>query len=139
LLCPSNYLKAADLRGRDVNVVIDHLEREQLVMVGGRRELKVVAHIRSAAGKLLEKRWVLNKTNLRAIAATIGERDVGKWGGGKITIYPTTCRGADGKQVECIRVRVKVSAGANEMPEEMTAPVPRVEFLDELEEEGAQP
>ncbi len=132
LLYPSEYVKAADLRGKDVTVIIDHLEWENLVMAGGKKDRKVVVHLRSVAGKRLEKRWVIGKTVLRQISAALGdEKDVSKWGGGKITMYPTTCRGASGGMVECIRVRHKVNQGAVEIPEDMAAtPTPRVDFVD---------
>src|SRR5690242_5985035 len=94
LLYPSEYVKAADLRGKDVTVIIDHLEWENLVMAGGKRDRKVAVHLRSIAGKKLEKRWIIGKTVLRQISAALGEKDVAKWSNGKITMYPTTCRGA---------------------------------------------
>jgi hypothetical protein len=138
LLYPSEYVKAADLRGKDVTVVIDHCEWEDLVMAGGKRDRKVAVHLRSVSGKKLEKRLIVGKTNLRGIAATTGEKVVEKWSGAKIALYPTTCRGADGKQVECIRVRVRADQRAGELPEEMTAtPAPRVDFVDEAEADGA--
>lgn len=141
LLYPSEYLKAADLRGKDINVVIDHAEWEDLVMQGGKRDRKVALHIRSVKGVKLGKRWIVGKTVLRQIAATLGgENDVGKWNGGKVTIYPTTCRGASGGQVECIRVRVRVNTRAEEPTEDMTkAPEPRVDFVDEAGEDERQP
>lgn len=140
LLYPSEYVKAADLRGKDVTVKIDHLTWENLVMAGGKRDRKVTVHLRSTRGKLLEKRWVVGKTVLRQIAAALGgEPAVDKWSGGTITMYPTTCRGADGKTVECIRVRVRTNAGATDIPEDMTAkPAPRVDFADEAEAEAEE-
>jgi hypothetical protein len=132
-LCyPTEYVKAADLRGKDVTVVVDHLEWEGLVMAGGKRDRKVAVHLRSVGGKKLEKRLIVGKTNLRSMAACIGETDVSRWSGQKVTLYPTTCRGADGRPVECIRVRVKTNASAGEVPDEMSvAPPPRVEFVDD--------
>lgn len=138
LLYPSEYVKAADLRGKDVTVIIDHAEWENLVMAGGKRDRKVALHLRSVGGKRLEKRWIVGKTVLRQIAHALGgETMVDKWSGGKVTMYPTTCRGADGKTVECIRVRVRTSASVDEPPEDMTAtPAPRVEFVDEAADGG---
>ena len=47
-------------------------------------------------------------------------------------MFPTTCRGKEGKEVECIRVRVRVDQHANpsdEVPEDMAAdPEPTPEF-----------
>lgn len=136
-LCyPSEYVKAADLKGKDVTVLIDHLEFENLVMVGGKRDRKVTVHLKSLSGKKIEKRWVVGKTVLRQIRDALGgETDIGKWSGGKVTMYPTTCRGADGKMVECIRVRFKASPTVAEPTDEMMAtPAPRADFLDDVED-----
>lgn len=139
LLYPSEYVKACDLRGRDVTVVLDHAEWENLIMSGGKRDRKVAFHLRSVSGKKLDKRWIVGKTVLRQLAAACGgETDVSKWSGQRVTLYPTTTRGADGKTVECIRVRVRVDQRAGELPEEMTAtPAPRVDFVDEAEADAA--
>lgn len=135
LLYPSEYVKACDLRDRDVTVIIDHLAWENLVMAGGRKDRKVTVHLRSVGGKPLGKRWVVGKTVLRQIATTLGEVHAEKWSGQRVTLYPTTCRGKEGKDVECIRVRVRVNPAASEVPEDMAAePAPRVEFLDEAGE-----
>lgn len=135
LVFPTEYVKACDLREKDVTVTITRVRLEALTMQGGRREKKPVASLASASGKPLGKRLVLNKTNLKSIAAALGEKDVSKWLGGKVTIYPTTCRSADGTTVECIRVRVRMNPRAQEVTDEMAAePAPRVDFLDEAEE-----
>ncbi len=138
LLYPSKYVKAADLKSKDVTVVIDHAEWEDLVMQGGKRDRKVALHIRSVKGKPIEKRWIVGKTVLRQIAAACdGEKDVAKWSGKPVTMYPTTCRGADGKMQECIRVRVKTNPRADDIPEDMAAlPTPPPAFVDEVEGEG---
>lgn len=136
LIHPSKYIKAADLRGKDVTVVIDKLEWEDLVMAGGKRDRKVAIVMRSKAGRVLEKKWIAPKTVLRQIAAVLAEKDVGKWGKGEVTLYPTTCRGADGGMVECIRVRVRTNARAGDVPEDMAAPVPpeQRDFVDDADD-----
>lgn len=141
LLYPSEYVKAADLRGKDVTVSIDHLTWENLVMAGGKKDRKVTVHLKSVGGKRLEKRWVVGKTVLRQIAAALGgETDVAKWKGGKITMYPTTCKGGTGATVECIRVRVRVNQNATEISEEMSAtPAPRRDFAEEAGEDEQPP
>ncbi len=126
LLFPTNYVKACDLHGRDVTVAIDHLEHEVLQMQGAKKEEKVVLHLRAVrkdgtVGDLLGKRLVMNKTNAKLVAAVVGDTDTARWSGAKITLYPTKCRGADGSQVECVRVRARVNAGATEMPGDMSA------------------
>lgn len=131
LLYPSEYVKAADLKGKEVTVVISYARWENLVMQGGKRDRKVALVLQSVGGKPLEKRWIVGKTVLRQIGGVVGNPLVSAWGGQRVTLYPTTCRGADGKTVECIRVRVRVNANAAEVTEEMAAtPAPRVDFMD---------
>jgi hypothetical protein len=131
LLYPSQYVKAADLRGKDVTVVIDHAEWENLVMAGGKKDRKVVIHLRSVTGQKLGKRWVVGKTVLRQIAAATGTNDVGQWSEKRVTLFPTTCRGKEAREVECIRVRLKTGA-PEELPAEMTEePEPMPAFVDE--------
>jgi len=68
---PGQFIKAADLQGKRVSVVIDRVEMED---IGG--ETKPVVHFRNK-----ERGLVLNKTNANAI-----------WGSTAATI-PTTGRG----------------------------------------------
>ena len=75
---------------------------------------------------------------MKQIAATTGEREVEKWPGKQITMYPTTCRGQKGEEVECIRVKVRVNASANEIPDDMAAPPgPAQAAFDDDEEQGS--
>lgn len=134
LVYPSEYVKAADLRGRDVTVIIHDVTRENLVMVGGKKDRKAVVTMRlrnkdGSPGQVLGKRWVVGKTVLRQIGASTKSNIIGEWIGREITMYPTTCRGKEGKEVECIRVRVRVDQHANEVPDDMAAePEPMPEF-----------
>lgn len=126
LVYPSEYVKAADLRGRDVTVIIHDVTRENLVMVGGKKDRKAVVTMRArnkdgSPGQVLGKRWVVGKTVLRQIGASTKSNIIDEWIGREITMYPTTCRGKEGKEVECIRVRVRVDQHANEVPEDMAA------------------
>lgn len=145
LLFPTDYVKACDLHSKDVTVAIDHLEMETLQTQGGRKEDKPVIYLRAITkdgtpGKLLGKRLVMNKTNGKSIVKVAGSPDVSKWKGVKITLYPSECRGADGSQVECIRVRVRTNANAAEIPDDMSAaPAPRPEFVDEANDAGETP
>lgn len=133
LVFPSKYLKAADLRGKDVTVIIQAIEWESLVMVGGKRDIKPAITMQTATGRVIEKKWITPKTVLKMIAAATGEKHVDKFIGKKVTMYPDKCRGADGKEVECIRVRVKPSQSREEPPPEMMAPVEAKDFVDEVE------
>ena len=131
LVYPSKYIKAADLRGRDVTVTIAAVEWETLVMQGGKKDTKVAITMARADGKPIEKKWIAPKTVLKMIAAATGEKDVSQWKGRKVTIYPTTCRGQKGEEVECIRVRVRTSQTQDEPPAEMTAPVDVAPVFDD--------
>ena len=133
LVFPSKYLKAADLRGRDVTIAIDAVEWENLIMVGGKRDTKPAITMRTLSGKPIEKKWIAPKTVLKQIAAATGEKEVGKWRGHKVTIYPDKCRGADGGQVECIRVRTRTARVQEEPPAEVMAPVEQKALVDELD------
>ena len=90
---PGQYLKVADLQGKRVTVVIDHVEMED---IGG--ETKPVLHFR---GK--NRGVVLNKTNANAIWAINGSDDTDDWPGTTIVLYPSKTE-FQGKRVDCIRI-----------------------------------
>jgi hypothetical protein len=139
LVYPGQYIKAADLHDRDVTIIIECVREEHLVMKGGRKDKKACVTMRSLKGVLLERRWVVGKTVLAEIAAATGETKIANWKGKRITLYPTTCRGQEGKMVECIRVRFKASRVAEEPPEDMTAPADEKAFLDEVDGADDEP
>lgn len=76
---PSKYLKEPDLRGRDVNVTIDRVER---VSFQGKPGLVVYFE-----GK--DKGLPCNQTIFDQIAYATGEDDTENWAGHRITLYPT--------------------------------------------------
>jgi hypothetical protein len=134
LMHPTNYVKAWDLNGKDVTVIISGIYEEDLVMQGGKREKKPALTLKSRAGRALGKKLILNKTNSKLIAAATGERMVERWIGKEITIYPTTCKGQKGEETECIRVRARVNQRADEIPEDMARePDPEPSFIDQVE------
>lgn len=90
---PGNYIKAADLQGKRVAVVIDHVEMED---IGG--ETKPVVHFR---GK--DRGLVLNKTNSNAIWGINGSDETDDWPGTSIILFPSKTD-FQGKRVDCIRV-----------------------------------
>src|SRR5215207_4540691 len=92
---PSNYLKAADLNGRTVQVIIDHIDMETL---GDDR--RPVVYFQNK-----EKGLVLNKTNANNIAAVHGD-DTDEWVGRPIILYPAMVD-FQGRSVEAIRVNAK--------------------------------
>jgi hypothetical protein len=90
---PGQYLKAADLQGKRVRVVIDKVEMED---IGG--ETKPVLHFR---GK--NRGVVLNKTNANAIWGINGSDDTDDWPGTEIVLFPSKTE-FQGKRVDCIRI-----------------------------------
>lgn len=104
LMMSSDKLCAADLLGRDCNVVVAKVTRGEYPDHENpqRKIFKPDLHF---VGK--EKPLGLNSTNARAIAKLIGTNDTDKWTGKVITIYPTTTR-AFGEEHECIRIRPKL-------------------------------
>jgi len=99
----SNWIKAEDLRGKQVKVVIDKVELEEI----GTSGYKVVLHF---VGK--EKALVLNATNAKCLASVLGDNEA-EWIAKEIIMYPTTTE-FGGKTVACIRVRVEAPEASDE-------------------------
>lgn len=93
---PSNYLRADDLNGKAVNVVIDRIEMEE-VGQGRNKETKPVIYFK---GK--EKGLVCNKTNANTIAKLYGG-ETDEWIGNSITLKPAEVE-FQGEMVLSIRV-----------------------------------
>ena len=98
LMFPSKYLKAADFRGKEVNLTIKSVAGHDLQTTRG-KEFKYVVCFNET-----DKMLVLNKTNAKAIAEALKEPKAVNWTGKKITLFPTTCE-AFGKITDCIRVK----------------------------------
>lgn len=128
LAFPTNYVKAADLKGKDATVRVVCVENDALVMAGGKKEFKNILTMESLAGQRLGKKLVLNKTNARIIAGQHGPI-MGNWTGKEITLYPTTTK-CGREIVECVRVRGRVTRNAEEIPEDMARePEPAADFV----------
>lgn len=125
LLFPGKYVKAGELRGRDVTVTIESIEpRHELARTDGTKEYKPILRF---AGK--EKGMVLNKTNATTIAGLFGP-EVSAWIGRSITIYPAHIQ-AFGKAHVAIRVRDRVPTDNGPIPEAVQS-VPAVEDHDPM-------
>ena len=96
---PSRWLKAGDLQGRTVQVVMDHVAMES-PQEG--KEPKPVVYFQ---GK--EKGLMLNKTNSQMIAEMHGS-ETNNWSGKMIEIRPDKTT-MDGKLVDCLRVNYVAS------------------------------
>ncbi len=99
---PSKFLKAADLNGNAVKVIIERVELQDVVGQGKEQDYKPVLFFQ---GK--QKGLVLNKTNGQVIAETYGE-DTDDWKAKEVEVFPDKTP-FQGKIVDCIRVRIPVS------------------------------
>lgn len=96
---PSNYLKADDLQGKSVTVVIQKVEIEEIGQ-GRDKESKPVLYFR---GK--DKGVVLNKTNANTITKLYGG-ETDDWVGKAITLVPREVE-FQGEMVLSIRVSLQ--------------------------------
>jgi hypothetical protein len=99
-LFPSNYLRAADLNGKEPIVTIDRLE---MTTIG--EERKAVVYF---VGK--DKGVVLNKTNWNSIAEITGCDDSDDWSGHRIKLITAKVE-FQGKRVPAIRIEYAPAAG----------------------------
>jgi hypothetical protein len=108
---PSKYLKAEDIKGREVKVTINYVEMEE--MPDGKKTEKPVVYFK---GK--EKGVVLNSGNWDILEDAFGDSD--DWPGKQITLYTERTRKPDGTPTDGIRVRVPPQAP----PRSASAPPP---------------
>jgi len=102
---PSKYLRACDLNDQDQVMEIAVVQLED---VGDEQKPVVYFHG-------WEQGLVLNKTNANTIVDLHGH-ETDNWPTKKIALFPTQTE-YGGKQVECIRVRIKAPTGApSEVP-----------------------
>lgn len=115
LMFPSKYVKAADLGGRQVTLVIASVAIADLEGSDGTSKQKGVVTFENA-----KKAWILNRTCAEACKLMWG-KDTDDWIGHKITLYAQKM--ADpfgGGEIEAIRV-----AGSPELKEAKSATVQR--------------
>ena len=93
-LYPSDYLKAADLKGKSVLLKMEAVEMKELGS-----DKKPVLYFK---GK--DKGLVLNKTNGMIIASVYGP-ETSNWSGKEVKIYPGKTS-FNGQMVDCIKVEV---------------------------------
>lgn len=115
---PSNYVKAADLNGKAVTVVIERVTIEDIG-----KDRKMVVYFQ---GK--EKGLVTNKTNANNIALLYGD-DTDNWIAREVVLFSAWVD-YQGKSVEAIRVRGPASdrrgtPQQNGAPQQRAAPPPR--------------
>jgi hypothetical protein len=119
---PSKYVKAADLNGRTVTLVIKELRIEDMQNHANERERKPVLYFERAT-----KGLVLNRTNAMTIASLYGDES-DNWVGKRISIYATKVR-AFGQMQDAIRVREEIPAQPK--PQAQAVPVEENEIDDD--------
>lgn len=97
---PGAYLKASDLQGRNVSIMMHSVSMEE---VGG--DIKPILFFQDGNGQKKDRGLVLNKTNSNIIADMYGwETD--DWSGKPIVLYPARVE-FQGKIVDAIRVKLE--------------------------------
>jgi hypothetical protein len=96
---PSKFLRASDLKGKEITVTIDRVEAEDFEQDGVKRA-KPVVHFRDKSIKPL----VCNKTNSSRIAMALGHKDTDAWAGKQVRLYPDM-EEFKGQVHEVVRVR----------------------------------
>lgn len=96
-LYPGRFVKAADLKGKQVTLTIAAVNLEELVGDKGKQVKGTLAFERA------EKLLALNKTNGLCLKAMFGSK-VQQWVGKRVTLFPTKVRGASGEEEDAIRV-----------------------------------
>jgi hypothetical protein len=107
------HLRAWDLGGQELTVTIEKVEAGTIDTVSDGPKRMPFVYFKGIAKPL-----GINKTNGRSIAAMYG-RDVTKWAGKRITLYPTTTP-YQGEEKDCIRVRPGIPADAEEPADLLT-------------------
>jgi hypothetical protein len=125
-LFDSKYLRWFHLQGKDCLVTIEKVCKDvEVTMPGGNKEKKPMIHF---VGK--EKPLVMNKTNMKSIAASLGPKP-SNWTGKQIVLYQaeTQMYDRDTRRMEtvpCIRVKgafQKKTTHSSGKPSEPSLPV----------------
>jgi hypothetical protein len=91
---PSKYLKASDLQGKSVKVVVDRIEIEKMG-----EDTKPVLYFKGKG-----KGMVLNKSNAQVIAAHYSPETAG-WLGKEIKLYPGKVN-FNGQMVDSLKIEI---------------------------------
>ena len=121
---PSKYLKASDLQGRSIPVVMDRVEMEDI----GRGEEKLILYFQGKA-----KGMVLNKTNANNIAA-LYTPDTDNWAGRQIVLFEAMVD-FQGKTVPALRIKAPQMNGAGKTKTKQVfndADMPPSDMSDEI-------
>jgi hypothetical protein len=131
----SKYLGAWDLMGQDVTVTIAKVVG---AVVEGEGGLKKRAPIIFFKG--WDKPMVANKTFVATMKLVYGVTKVPGYIGKRCTLYATTCKGARGGIVDCVRMR-PVKPASPGVPQSAigTVPVDQEMRRNQIEQAGEMP
>lgn len=87
--------------GDDLTVEIVNVTHQEITMMGGKKEMHTIAHLKG------NKPLLLNKTNSLSIEKLYSPY-IETWAGKKITLYASTTNMGKEKNVPCLRVRPQV-------------------------------
>ncbi len=114
----SEYLGAWNLAGKDYNVTIDKITGAEITGEGGKKNKKPLMYFRN-----VKKPLIVNKTIMKTLFAMFGTHSAKAMIGKRITLYATTCRGAAGGTVDCVRVRPTPPKDGKDVAPDETAPM----------------
>lgn len=101
-LVDPRYIGAYSLpNGDDMTVTIDRVQKENITMMGGKKEDHSIMYIHG------NKPLILNVTNSKSIHKLYGPF-IEDWAGQRITLYASTAK-MGGEMVECLRIRPNVA------------------------------
>lgn len=86
--------------GNDMTVTITNVRKEEVTMMGGKKEDHTIVYLAN------QKPLILNVTNSKSIAKLYGAY-IEDWEGKDITLYASTTK-MGGEIVECLRIRPSV-------------------------------
>ena len=135
---PSNYIKSAELQGREFALVMDHVEIKELDDTNGGKTKKPILYFANA-----QKGLVLNVVNSNTIKDAYGS-ETDDWNGKKIILYATKVE-FGGKMVDGLRVRIPTNVKpaqpqrrvhADPAPSPARPPAPEPDDLGPTPQEG---
>ncbi len=135
LMFDSRYIGAWDLRGQDVTVQIESITPGVVEGEKGRKDKAPLVKYRG-----WDKPMVLNKTNMKSIFAMYATHSRSALVGKNVTLYETTCQGAKGGTVSCIRIRPTIPT-AKAVPQKAVGGVPVDQAMraKQVEQSGREP
>ena len=114
----SDYLGAWNVAGKDYNVTIESIVGAEVTGDGGKKNKKPLIRFKG-----VKKALVCNKTIMKTLFAMFGTHSAKAMIGKRITLYATTCRGAAGGTVDCVRVRPTSPKDSKDQAPDETAPM----------------